>query len=276
MRRAPDYPLYSPPTKELSVVVPAYHGADTIVSDVCELERTIASLVGDSYEILLVVDGDAGTMAAAHQLSSPHVSVMGYKTNRGKGFAIAYGMRFATGRLIGFMDSGGDIDPGAWTTLLALQRERNADAVIGSKRHPASKVDFPPVRRLYSLLYQIAVRLLFRIRVRDTQTGIKVYKRELIRTVAPLLLVKRFAFDIEILAVGHHLGFRSFVEAPVSLKYQFSSSVNLGAVVDTLWDTAAVFYRLYVLRYYDRRFRQQTAAPQASGSPFRSREEIDG
>ena len=237
---------------ELSIVMPAYRCAQTVAADIRELENAIVPLA-PACEIIVVVDGDDdGTLAAATTAESARVRVTGYARNQGKGFAVLYGMRMARGRLVGFMDAGGDIAPRGWDALLALQRDRDADIVVGSKRHPDAKVQFPLLRRIYSFGYQQLVRVLFRLNVRDTQVGIKVFRHEVVDTVAPLLLVKRFAFDIEFLAVARHLGFSRIEEAPVEIQHQFTSTVNVRAVFRTLWDTIAVFYRLYLRRYYDR------------------------
>jgi hypothetical protein len=70
----------------------------------------------------------------------------------------------------------------------------------------------------------------------------------------PLLLVKQFAFDLEFLAVANALGFRRIREQPVTLTYRFSGSgVRPSAVAVALIDTAAIFYRLRILRYYQRK-----------------------
>ena len=79
--------------------------------------------------------------------------------------------------------------------------------MIGSKRHPESLVHYPAAGRVSSWLYQQLIRVLFRLDVRDTQVGLKVFRRELADEVMPLLLVKRFAFDLELLAVARALGF---------------------------------------------------------------------
>jgi hypothetical protein len=74
----------------------------------------------------------------------------------------------------------------------------------------------------------------------------------------PRLLVKAFAFDVEILAVANYLGFKRLYEAPIDLKMKFKGSLSTIAskgFIKTswsmLWDTAAVFYRLRILHYYD-------------------------
>jgi len=177
--------------------------------------------------------------------------VLTYPGNRGKGFAVVAGMMRAQGRLIGFMDAGGDIDAACWRDMLREQAATDADAVLASKRHADSQVEYPWLRRLYSVGYQTVTALLFQLPVRDTQTGAKLFKGELVRTVAPRILVKRFAFDVELLAVARHFGFRRIREVPVAITYNFDSTINVGEVFRMLWDSAAVFYRLHILRFYD-------------------------
>jgi hypothetical protein len=130
------------------------------------------------------------------------------------------------------------------------------DAVIGSKRHPQSEVAYPRFRRLQSAIYQVVVRLLFNLKIRDTQTGLKLFRRQVLEDTVPLLAIKKFAFDLELLVVAHQLGYRNICEAPIRLNYEFNSTVNLRAAYRVLWDTAAIFYRLRILRYYQRRRRR--------------------
>ena len=90
--------------------------------------------------------------------------------------------------------------------------------------------------------------------MRDTQVGLKVFSRRVVEEVVPLLLVKRFAFDLELLAVATALGRGRIQELPVRLEYRFSgSALRSSAVVRALWDTAAIFYRLRILRTYQRK-----------------------
>ena len=100
------------------------------------------------------------------------------------------------------------------------------------------------------------MRILFRLDVRDTQVGLKLFRREIAEEVMPLLLVKRYAFDLELLAVSRSLGFARIEEQPVRLDYRFTGSgIGSVAVLRALVDTAAIFYRLRILRYYARKRR---------------------
>ncbi len=109
-------------------------------------------------------------------------------------------------------------------------------------------------RRIASWCYQQLNRVLFGLDLRDTQVGLKVFSRDVSDNVIPLLLVKRFAFDLELLAVSNALGHDRVREMPVRLEYRFTGSeVTSLAALRTLWDTAAIFYRLRILRTYRRR-----------------------
>ena len=65
---------------------------------------------------------------------------------------------------------------------------------------------------------------MFRLDVRDTQVGLKLFRDEVAEEVMPLLLVKQFAFDLEFLAVSRALGYGRIKEQPVNLKYRFTGS----------------------------------------------------
>jgi glycosyltransferase involved in cell wall biosynthesis len=251
----------------LSVVMPAYRQEVSIAEDVRNVERAVRAIT-DSYEIIVVVDGfvDA-TYDRARAVASERVRVLGYTRNGGKGHAVRYGMQHAAGERIAFLDAGMDLDPSALARFVSIMDETGADIVIGSKRHPESVVRYPFLRRVYSAAYQVLVWLLFGLNVRDTQVGLKLFRREVIERVVPLLLVKRFAFDIELLVVAAQMGYGRIVEAPVTLTHGwFPSTVGLRSVFGMLWDTAAVFYRAHLLRHYQRETRRLAAAPEGSAT----------
>ena len=137
--------------------------------------------------------------------------------------------------------------------MVKLLELYDADIVVGSKRHPLSQVDYPPLRRIQSLGYQLLVRSLFRVNVRDTQTGLKVLRREVAADVLDVAVVKRFAFDLELLAIARRFGHRRIIEAPVTIERSFETTTNAKAVKDVLQDTAAIAYRMYVRHWYDER-----------------------
>jgi glycosyltransferase involved in cell wall biosynthesis len=242
-----------PKTVQLSVVVPAYREGRRIHDN---LKRLIGELdqLGVTYEVVVVSDGNTdATVREARRLGSPVVKIFHYPMNIGKGFALSLGVDQSVGDLVTFIDADMELDPANIKGFIELMQMNGCDAVIGSKRHPMSKVAYPEFRRLQSAVYQLLVRLLFNLNVRDTQTGLKLFRRQVLADAVPLLAIKKFAFDLELLVVASQLGYRNICEAPITLNYQFQSTVNLGSAWRVLWDTAAIFYRLRILRYYQRR-----------------------
>jgi len=249
---------------QLTVIVPAYREGPRIYENLQHLLHEL-DLTGLEYEVVVVSDGNTDdTVSEAERIGSPRIKVLAYQANEGKGFALMHGVAQAHGDLIAFIDADMELDPRDIGRFVGIQREGMWDVVVGSKRHPDSRVSYPILRRLQSWLYQQLVRLLFRLDVRDTQTGIKVFRGDLLRAVVPLLAVKRFAFDLELLVVARKLGYRRIVEAPIKLNYRFETTTSPAAAYRALWDTAAIFYRLHFIHYYDRRLRAIDAAP-ASG-----------
>jgi len=239
----------------LSLVTPVYNGAAYIEQSVRAMLAALDTL-NRPFEVIVVCDGSADlTAERACGIEDPRVRVLEYPENQGKGHAIIHGVTHARGRLIAWLDSDLDIAPEVIVRAAQRFEQAEIDAVIGSKRHPDSQVVYPRIRRLYSWGFQMLVRTLFRIRARDTQVGAKVFRRELLDTVAPLLLVKHYAFDLEVLAVGAEFGFDRIEEAPVDLSYRFTGSgIDRAAVWNMFVDTLAIAYRIHLRHWYARQF----------------------
>lgn len=243
------------PSPQLSVIIPAYHQARTICGELATLQNYFSKALS-SYEIILVIDGNEdGTLEKVMQTTSfPELHVACFEQNQGKGAAVRYGFQIAKGELVAFMDAGGDLKPEDLKHMIDEMKMNQADIVIGSKRHISSHVSYPRLRRVYSYVYQLLNRLLFQMKVRDTQVGMKLFRRDVLHAILPLLTVERFAFDLEVLVVAHHLGFTRIVEAPITIQYQFSSSISWRAVYQMLWDTLVIFYRSRLLKGYKQTF----------------------
>ncbi len=239
--------------KLLSIIVPAYKAEKTIEEDLRRIEEVAKQLRYD-YEIICVADGKTDkTFEKAKNVVSQKIKVLGYKLNQGKGFAVRYGMTRAKGDYVAFIDAGMDIDPNGISLILEHMEWYEADIIVGSKRHPASEIEYPFSRRILSFTAQMIIWVLLGLRVRDTQVGLKIFRKKVLDDVLPRLLLKRFAFDVELLAVANSLGYHRIYEAPVKLQCNFGSTVKIfggNGIFQALTDVLAVFYRLKILHYY--------------------------
>lgn len=239
----------------LSVIVPVYKQEKTIEQDLKNINNVLSQIRYD-YEIIVVVDGITidKSLINAKKCKIPKLKIYGYKSNYGKGYAVRYGMAKTKGDYIAFIDSGMEIDPNGISMILEKMEWHNADIVVASKRHPDSKVNYPLDRKIISFGAFLIAKFLLGINIKDTQAGLKIFKRKVLKKVLPRLLVKNYAFDLEILSVANYLGFKKIYEAPIKLNYNFSSLTHakgLKIILNCLKDALAIFYRLKIIHFYN-------------------------
>lgn len=238
---------------KLSVIIPAYNEGKSIYLTLDRLVRSLSQRRSFEWEVIVVSDGSTdSTVLEARRLKDSRVRVFHYRQNQGKGQALRFGVSKSSGDVVTFMDAGGDFDSDLVDKFLKVLEAFEVDIVIGSKRHSFSQVkNYPSIRRLYSFAYSMLLRLLFRLNIRDTQVGFKVFKRAVLLELLKRAVVKKYAFDVELLVIARHLNYKIF-EAPVKMNFNpASSGINFEAIRNILWDTAAISYRKYILRYYD-------------------------
>ena len=127
-------------------------------------------------------------------------------------------------------------------------KEQDADIVIGSKLHPESKLHYPMLRKIMSYGYYLMLKMMFHLNTHDTQTGIKLFKKEVIKPIVSRMQAEGYAFDIEILAMAAKDG-RKICEAPIELNYSRDDSkggrrIGLKDVFKVFGETVAVKKRV--------------------------------
>jgi glycosyltransferase involved in cell wall biosynthesis len=237
-----------------SVIMPAYHEVAHLQNNVLETMQVMKHL-GKPYEIIIVDDGSRdGSDRILRKLGQRYpqqIKPLILSLNEGKGHALRAGFAKTHGSLIFFLDADLDLDPRQFKVLLETMHTQQTDVVIGSKRHPQTVSNYPWKRRVVSAVYFFMVKLLFGLPLKDTQTGIKLFKREVLKLIFPKILVKKYAFDLEVLVLTHHFGY-TIAEAPVIVNYKTKfGHIGLEVIFRMAWDTIAIWYRLYWRRYYD-------------------------
>ncbi|PIU36748.1 hypothetical protein COS77_01540 [Candidatus Roizmanbacteria bacterium CG06_land_8_20_14_3_00_34_14] len=237
----------------LSLIIPVYKQEKTIVKDITQIKQVLDSIRYD-HEIIVVFDGASDqSYEKVRDAKIGKVKTIFYQKNQGKSYAIQLGMKKAVGDYVMFIDSGMEIDPNSISMLLEHMEWYNADIIVGSKRHPASQVNYVASRKFLSEGYYFIVKFLFGIKVRDTQAGIKIFKKKVLEKVLPKMVGKKFTGDLEMLVIADTLGFKRIYEAPIKLDYalgNFSSAATLTSIFNIMKDTIAIWYRKNILQYY--------------------------
>lgn len=240
----------------ISVLMPAHNEGKHIFNNLEEAVKVFKK-ARCNFEIVLVDDGSSdNTLIEAKKAARKHREIIVVKNpdNNGKGNAIKKGFGYAKGDFVVFLDSDLDLHPEQLHTLFKIMRDKQAEVIIGSKRHPKSELNYPMMRKVISNIYAFILLILFRLPLKDTQTGLKIFKYEALERIFPMILCKRFAFDVEVLANAHRLGYK-IVESPVKINFRRGIKWGRMGFKDLYFagmDTLAIFYRMYILRYYDR------------------------
>ena len=237
---------------KISVIMPAFNEGHHIYENLRETHRVFRRS-GRSFEIILVDDGSSDeTLAEARRAARDFGSIAALRLdrNRGKGNALREGFRAAKGDYVIFLDADLDLHPGQIIGLFRAMRDMKADVIIGSKHHPDSKLEYPLPRKVMSRIYAAALKALFGLPIRDTQTGLKIFTHASLEKAFPRVLCDRYAFDVELLARAHEAGFR-VAEAPVVLNFRREvrwGRIKASDVVRMGLDTLAIFMRLQASR----------------------------
>ncbi|MCS7050851.1 MAG: glycosyltransferase family 2 protein [Thermomicrobium sp.] len=163
----------------LSLILPAYNEAanlEAVVRRACEV---LPRLV-EQFEIVIVDDGSRdGTGEIAERLArdDARIRVIHHPVNRGYGAALRSGFAAARGDLIMFMDADQQFDPADLVHLAPFVH--HADIVAGYRVRRRD----PWQRLVYAAIFNVAMRVLFGIAVRDIDCAFKVLRGDLVRAI---------------------------------------------------------------------------------------------
>jgi glycosyltransferase involved in cell wall biosynthesis len=225
----------------ISVVMPAFNESRTIIESVTRCLATLDSL-SVPYELIVVDDGSQDdTVDLLNTLENRHLRVVKNFKNQGKGASIINGWKETSGDYVCFLDADLDIDCRGLSHFYSriTAADLPVDIVIGSKMHKDSRVSYPFTRRVQSQIFKLIVRIVFGLKIQDTQTGLKMFKRKVLQDCLPFVATHGFAFDLELLVIAHEKDF-SVIEEPVNVNFNFTSSVKLTSAVTMAFDVMKI------------------------------------
>ncbi len=219
--------------KELSIVIPAYNEEKRIVRTLPHIIQYLNRKRID-YEIVMIDDGSSDkTYELSRKILTKNgadFNLLKNDKNFGKGYSFKKGFLNSSGKYVLLCDADLSTPIEEVENFLKAIKHENADIVIGirtqknSPNIPIKRKKF--LRTLSAKSFNKLVNLLFKLNIKDTQCGFKLFKRGKCEGIIEKLITKRFSFDVEILILARKNGLK-IVEKRVEWKDSSHSSVRL-------------------------------------------------
>lgn len=223
------------PTKDLSIVIPAYNEEKRIAQTLKDLHRFLVSSKA-KHEVLVVDDGSSDQTALVVKRALKTARVIRLYRNFGKGGAVKEGVRHALGAKILIVDADG-ATPIVELKKLQSELDLGYDIAIGSRYLKASRVIVKQniVRRIVSRVGNFLIRSLLALPYKDTQCGFKLFQYLPAKLLFKDLRNLRFGYDFEILKTASQMDF-TVSEIPVEWHDKTGSKIGARNTFHVLWE----------------------------------------
>lgn len=226
----------------LSVVIPAYNEEKRLPAT---LKSVVQYLQAQSYswEIAIVDDGSqdkTSDLVRAAGVHEARIRLLQYGENRGKGYAVRYGMTHVSGEVRLFMDADNSTTIDHFE-LFKPYLSMGFDVVIGSRDVAGADIAVHQVwwKEKLGDLGNLWIRFWAVSGIKDTQAGFKIFTRQASEAVFPYLTIDRWGFDVEALAVARQKGYK-IAERPIRWVNDVNSKVSIRAYLDVLKEVIQV------------------------------------
>jgi hypothetical protein len=214
----------------LSIVIPAFNEAVRMKDRAGLLNEAVAAGDIDPFvtELIVVDDGSTDeTARLAERLLAPvypRLRILQMSKNSGKGAAIRVGAGAAAAPFVAFMDADMSVDPSQVPLLVAAME--NAHVAIGSRAMADSSVQsYRRHRVIMGRTFSFLANAMTNVGLKDTQCGFKAFRTPVARILFHLMVIDRFAFDVDVLTLARQLGME-ICEVPVEWEESHSSTVR--------------------------------------------------
>ncbi len=175
---------------KLSIVIPAYNEEESISETIDSIESALNAIKID-HEIIIVNDNSKDNTEAVLKILSDKYPSVNYVTNTGPngfGYAIRYGLERFTGDCVAIMMADLSDSPYDLIKFYTTMLEKNTDCVFGTRWNKGGKViDYPLVKKIINRIANFVIKFTMNIKYNDTTNAFKLYKKEVIEGVKPIL-----------------------------------------------------------------------------------------
>jgi dolichyl-phosphate beta-glucosyltransferase len=231
----------------LSVIIPAYNEEKRLPNTLRQVTDYL-SRMDYEWEIAVVDDGSkdkTAVLVKEAMIVDPRVRLLQYGENRGKGFAVKYGMTHTTGKYRLFMDADNSTTIDHFEKFLPVL-ESGYDIVIGSRDVAGADIaeHQPWWKEKLGDLGNLWIQMWAVPGIKDTQAGFKVFKDYASDDIFPYLTIDRWGFDVEALAVAKAKKYK-VCEHPIRWVNDANSKVSMSAYIDVLKEVVQVRINLW-------------------------------
>jgi len=230
--------------KQIMIIMPAYNEGPRIKKVVTSIPRTI-TVDGHTFSTSVVVVDDCSSDDTGRQAKNAGATVLTHVMNSGAGAATRTGLKYAIhkGKNVAYVatiDADGQHASEDIANMVHHALQTNADMVVGDRLHAGNKEDMPLHRILGNKGLTFFSRMLFGIKIKDTQSGLRLFSERALPVVSEYT-IDRYGFCTETLWLAGRAGL-VISEVPIAVKY-FNETLakgqnNWGAVLlikDLLW-----------------------------------------
>ncbi len=231
---------------QISLMIPAYNEGKKIIRTLEKLQSFVEN-EKDDWEVLIINDGSTdNTLKILKNYQPQFFKIVSYNQNKGKGFAIKKGVKQATGDHICFIDS--DLAYSFDNLKNLLSYLKDFDVVIGSRNlETDNHENISTLRRIFGKGFNILSNIILGYRIKDTQCGLKVFKKEAAKSLFSKQTLNEWSFDTELLYLAKKKKYRiKEVKAVVLQEYGTKDSK-----INFLKDPIKMFLDLLKIRLND-------------------------
>ena len=180
-----------------SIIIPAYNEENRI-GPVLEEISSFVSMNRLPWEVIVEIDGNDQTREIVNEFSKKNPFIMAEVGSKrgGKGNAIKRGILQARGEFIILMDSDAAV---AFSDILTGMSELQWSDMVLLERYTKRDNGIPLMRRIASRGFNLLVRGLLGLRIKDTQTGYKLLRTDIAKKAMESVSVTNTFYDVALL-----------------------------------------------------------------------------
>lgn len=232
----------------LSIIIPAYNEAKRLPLTLLDIKKHLEK-VDFPYEIIVVDNGSKDStvdIVLRFEHLWDELRLIECK-QKGKGAAVQKGMAEAKGEFRVFVDADNSVSIDQIINALRYSEE-GYDVVIGSRDIKGAKRDQPWYRKVPGKMGNIFIQMMVLPGLQDTQCPMKIFSERAAHDIFPLIKVKHWGFDVEILALAKKMGYK-IKEVPVNFINDINSNVKASAYLEVLGEVCKIRWWLWTNAY---------------------------